>query len=91
MRRSILIVVVAACGGRVHGAGDAGASQTAVTTGPVPAGMSSSGIDFICPSQPLNEGTQCAMPSNEQCKYYVGGQWVCLVCDKTGHWTRRHC
>jgi hypothetical protein len=48
-------------------------------------------IDFVCPPQPLAEGKACSMPPNERCKYFSGGEWLCLLCDRTGHWAHVAC
>ena len=86
----ILLVVLVACNRRVAAQGDEGSTAAA------PAGLNSApatgpGIDFVCPLQPLAEGTACTRPPNERCKYFVGSEMRCFVCDKSGHWTRVHC
>jgi hypothetical protein len=88
----ILLLTVAACGGMVvHGRDGGLLAPAEKTMAATPTEALDSSIDFVCPPEPLNEGTACTMPTYEQCKYYRAGAWMCLVCDKTGHWARVDC
>jgi len=88
----VLLMTVTACGGIVVRPDDGGAQAPVERTmATAPPERADSSIDFVCPPEPLNEGTVCTMPPNEQCRYYQGGAWLCLVCDKTGHWARETC
>jgi len=100
MRFSWVLLIAAACGGRVAQGGAQGGDdgpEPVVTAGD-DAGMSQKPGDPqdipVCPPDPPAAGSSCAMFTGQTCAYEVRqSEWTCVqfVCDSSGLWRSAKC